>query len=125
MAAAEVTENLLLTIRKSPLNFFISETPYSVQICLRKRFRKDAVHSGISLAESPVIENYIEVIKNMEKEIEVLKSENDSLEKENGLLRNAGKDSLQTSVKQKATLDSHSDEIKMLKGAIEKSPIPL
>jgi hypothetical protein len=126
MAASEVTENLLLSIRRSPLNFFISETPYSVQICLRKRFRKDAdvsPGSGLSVAESPVRENYSEAVKNFEKDLEVLKGENDSLQKENLCLSNAEKDFIQKSVKQKATLDRFSDEIKVLKGVIEKSKL--
>ena len=33
---------VLQTLRDSSLNFLVHESPYSIQICIRKRFLKDA-----------------------------------------------------------------------------------
>ena len=37
----EACNEILQVLRCSNLNFLVSESPYSVQICLRKRFLKD------------------------------------------------------------------------------------
>ena len=66
---------LLHTLRESNLHFIVSETPYSVQICIRKKFInnpskvKNSVPSSASLS----------VIKGFEKRIEDLKNEKASL----------------------------------------------
>ena len=123
MAAMEVAENLLISIRKSPLNFIISETPYSVQISLRKRFRKDAVHQNVSPVEaSPeVIENVSACNEDsvlLQKDIDTLKVGYAALEKE---LERAKTIIEQSNEKQKAAFEKHNDETRILKAALGKT----
>ena len=125
MAAMEVAENLLISIRKSPLNFIINETPYSVQISLRKRFRKDAVHQSVSPVEaSPeVIENVSESASNedsmlLQKDIDTLKVGYASLEKE---LEKAKNIIEQSNLKQKAPFEKHNDDTRIFKTALVKA----
>ena len=40
-SAQTICENLVTQIKRSNLNFILSETPYSVNISLRKRFLKE------------------------------------------------------------------------------------
>ena len=105
MAASHV-----LSIRKSKLNFVISKTSYSVQICLRKRFRKDA--ENIEPVESS--EKVSETPNKLMKDIEVLKNSFASLEKE---LKKAGNIIEQS----KAVTEKQKDEIKLLKAALAES----
>ena len=44
----DICDQILQGIRASQINFVISETPYSAQICLRKRFLKNhsSQHTG-------------------------------------------------------------------------------
>ena len=84
MASSHVAESILSSIRKSKLNFVISEThSYSVQICMRKRFRKDADISHIEPVESSekVSEKVSETPNKLMKDIEVLKNGFASMEK--------------------------------------------
>ena len=73
-SASETCGNLLLQIRASNLNFVLHETPYSAQICLRKRFIKDAngpsnaVSSTLSLKTSQ-LEEGIGALQNENNEL--------------------------------------------------------
>ena len=59
-SATAVCQLLLNQLRSSNLNFIISETPYSAQILLQKRFVKEA--SGPAWAKN--VENEFEITKN-------------------------------------------------------------
>ena len=45
ITAHQVCENLLLQVKNSQLNFHLSETPYSINLSLRKRFLKESTRS--------------------------------------------------------------------------------
>ena len=48
MDPTKICDNLLSYIKQSNLNFSLSETPFSVSICLRKTFIKD--RNGVTLS---------------------------------------------------------------------------
>ena len=62
MAAQEVFHQLMYQLRSSNLNFILSETPYSAQILLRKRFLKEA--SGPSSNFSSLNQNHDTELQN-------------------------------------------------------------
>jgi hypothetical protein len=73
----DVCQELLKQLRSSHLNFLISETPYSVKICLRKRFLKEAV------APEPKLSIGAETCdQNLNDQIQLLVSENSILKTE-------------------------------------------
>ena len=66
--------DLLKSLRESNLHFIFSETPYSVQICIRKKFINDAPVQKKSVLSSSSSANII-----LEKKEENLAYENASL----------------------------------------------
>ena len=70
----DVCQELLNQLRLSNLNFLISETPYSVQICLRKRFLKEAGGPDPNLSIRAKTHD-----QNLEKQTQLLESENSIL----------------------------------------------
>ena len=75
-SAREICEKLLLEIRASNLNFVVHETPYSAQICLRKRFIKEANGPSTSISSSsPTLKT-----TELEDSIAALQNEKDDLE---------------------------------------------
>ena len=73
VTAHEVCHQLLYQLRLSNLNFMISETPYSAQILLRKRFLKDVQGPAPSNLNN-------QVSKDLENETKIIKEEKDDLE---------------------------------------------
>ena len=74
VTAPEVCHQLLYQLRLSNLNFVISETPYSAQILLRKRFLKD-----VEGPACPNLTNQFSNSKNLEDENKVIKEEKNDL----------------------------------------------
>ena len=72
----DVCQQLLHQLRLSNLNFLISETPYSANICLRKRFVKDPKNHTI-LPDAKPLSNSNEKI--LENQIHALVNENSTL----------------------------------------------
>ena len=81
-SATAVCQLILNQLRSSNLNFIVSETPYSAQIMLRKRFVKEA--SGPAWAKAPkdqyepnnIIDDQSEMIKNLEQNNQSLSESN-------------------------------------------------
>ena len=85
---ALICQQLLSQLRLSNLNFLLSETPYSAQIILRKRFVKECLGPEAAFLLAPdQIDNKNEVI-NLREEIVNLKKELEALE----IARNVEKD---------------------------------
>ena len=72
---------ILYNIKMSQLNYFLQETPYSVHITIRKRFKKDSnLNSEVrEVLEAPsVVENYV-IKKELSDKCEALEKENKEL----------------------------------------------
>ena len=74
-SASEVYHQLIKKLRLSNLNFLLSETPYSAQIIIRKRFLKDVTCPDPSFDVSAANETIV-------KDYEILKESNCLLENE-------------------------------------------
>ena len=79
---------VLQTLRDSSLNFLVNESPYSIQICIRKRFLKDAPKQNKTEDKGSAAN-----IEILEKKIEALAAENgcliDELEEANKALKSS------------------------------------
>ena len=115
-SATAVCQLLLNQLRSSNLNFIVSETPYSAQIMLRKRFVKEA--SGPAWAKAPmdqyetpnnIVDDQSELIKNLEHN-------NQSLSETNSLLENKLAMAEASAYK---TFNEKADEIAILKKNIK------
>ena len=81
ITAHQVCENLLFQVKNSQLNFHLSETPYSINLSLRKRFLKESTRSqalNLSLAIPDAAlykenETLKTLLKEKETEIEAFK----------------------------------------------------
>ena len=68
--ASEVCNKILQGIKSSNLNFVINETPYSANICIRKRFVKEIVSSfDASLQNQTEFQEQNEKLKNQISEL--------------------------------------------------------
>ena len=77
-SANEVCHHLLHQLRLSNLNFVLSETPYSAQIILRKRFLKEFTGPSFQISSNSTVT----------QEIQDLIKQNDLLSKENACFLN-------------------------------------
>ena len=81
-------DEVLQVLRDSSLHFLVSETPYSIQICIRKRFLKDAVHKQKNSDDNVAFK-----IESIQKKNEALVIENsyliNDLEEANKALENS------------------------------------
>ena len=79
VSAHEVYQDLVQKLRHSHLHFVLSETPYSAQILLRKRFLKEA-KGPAGLRQSP---SSYQGFQQVEDQNNQLKNENENLLKRN------------------------------------------
>ena len=93
ISAHDVCHALLYQLRLSNLHFGISETPYSVQILLRKRFLREATGPATSFSRNFT---YHQEVENFEHQKNLASTENDSLRKQIEELESIVKSSKQT-----------------------------
>ena len=113
-------ENLLQALRRSNLNFIINESPYSAQICIRKRFLRETQripYPQTSVAENSDF-NLKEKLEKCEAEREILKSESSILQEK---LAKAEADLYKISNKANENRENLLGEIKTFKNAVCKS----
>ena len=138
-------ENLLQALRRSNLNFSINESPYSVQICIRKRFLKVAQNipypktfvsesGGVDLKKKlSESENVREML-----EAEILKLRTDIVNREAAVdenwntikiledkLEKSEKEAFDILKKNKTFIDQKNDEAKTLKSVITNGNIEM
>ena len=133
-SAGDICEKLLLEIRASNLNFVVHETPYSAQICLRKRFIKEAKGPSTSISSSPasMTTELEDIIGALKKEKDDLKTKLDESETNSSRYRDTIAIIEEKAEKAKASLynylaknkNSENDknqEIKVLRGVIKNT----
>ena len=89
-SALDVCHQLLYQVRLSNLHFALSETPYSVQIVIRKRFLKD------SNGPSKVLSSNLKDFERLKEEKNLVSEENDVLKDEIEALNKASCDMKET-----------------------------
>ena len=113
-------EKLLQALRRSNLNFFINESPYSVQICIRKRFINET--QRIPNPQTFGVEGsdfYLkEKLAKYEAECDTFKSESSALQEK---LAKAECDLYKISNNAKENRENLIDEVKTFKNALCKS----
>ena len=122
LSPAEVCEKLLNQVKTSNLNYILSETPYSANICIRKWFQKNKV---ATLLSSESENSYIEDNKRLKMKLKKVETENDalkvtvrSLEKK---AEKAESDLNDFKKKNKNVSDDKTEDIKILKSVIKKN----
>ena len=111
-SATAVCQLILNQLRSSNLNFIVSETPYSAQIMLRKRFVKEA--SGPAWAKAPkdLYETPNNMVDDQSELIKTLEQNNQSLSESNSLLENRLAMAVASAYK---AFNEKADEIAILK----------
>ena len=84
-SAAAVSQQVLNKLRSSNLNFLVSETPYSAQIFLQKRFVKEASGPDWAIEDQNknavnIGDHHMEIVNNLEKTHKSLSETNKLLE---------------------------------------------
>ena len=133
--AAYACEQILKEVRTSCLNFVISETPYSANICLRKRFLKEV--SPQQSPKEPDLNSSQHPVLRLEEENAALRIELETVLskaqelKEQGELDKDMINTFQTKVEQseselydymkknKSTVNDKVEELKVLKGILK------
>ena len=120
MAASphETCEILLNQVKNSKLNFILSETPYSVNICLKKRFVKEFPHQSYHSEISSL--PYTTCDRNLVEENTNLKAHVESLLEEKASERHLIKILEEKVAKAEAEAYRHLKELKTSTDALEK-----
>ena len=118
--AQNTCENLVNQIKNSKLNFFISETPYSVNICMKKRFIKEfSSNNSFLLQEIDVLSSDSEK-SNLIEENKVLKLQLEKSQAENVADKKVIEMLEEKMEKAESEVYSHFKETKKVREALEK-----
>ena len=91
VSASEVCHHLLQQLRLSNLNFVLSETPYSAQIILRKRFLKEVTGPSFQISSNST---FTQEIQDLIKQKDLATKENDCLLNQLESTRNNSKETI-------------------------------
>ena len=115
-SATAVFQLILNQLRSSNLNFIVSETPYSAQIMIRKRFVKEASGPAWARAPKDLYETPNNIVDDQSEIIQILEQNNQSLSESKRLLENRLAMAEASAYK---TFNENADEIAILKKNIK------
>ena len=125
LSPAQVCEKLLNQVKMSNLNYILSETPYSANICIRKWFQKNKVANVTTLSASESENTYLKDNKRLKLKLEKAEAENVALKASASDLEEKAKkaesDLNDFKKKNKNVSDDKIEDIKVLKSVIKKN----
>ena len=120
ISANYICDQIIQEIRSSQLNFVISETPYSAQISLRKKFLKEFNPGKTVQGNLATQQNYLEeALDNIEKFKVQSESDRDTIAILETKVQKAEADLYDSIEKQRNGINNKMEEIKVMKGALK------
>ena len=120
ISANYICDQIIQEIRSSQLNFVISETPYSAQISLRKKFLKEFNPGKTVQGNLATQQNYLEeALDNIEKFKVQSESDRDTIAILETKVQKAEADLYYSIEKQRNGINNKMEEIKVMKGGLK------